>query len=98
MARTLQVDMYEKTFSHCPNCKTMEGVFRKWEAKTDSDVSFRKLSIEETPEIIQESKAQAAPIFAIYDADTEEISYVSGLNPDALIDYLEGDDALWGED
>lgn len=98
MTRTLQVDMYEKTFTHCPNCNTMEGAFLEWQAKTDFNVSFRKLSLEENPEIIQESRAQAAPIFAIYDVDTEEISYVAGLNPDVLIDYLEGDDALWGEE
>lgn len=91
--RNIEVEIYSKK-THCPNCKLMRGHFDEWLADREDgiNVDVDELFIEDNPEIVEESGARSAPIYAI----TEEgvVTYVGGPQPDVLIDILNGVD-IW---
>lgn len=92
--RQLDVEIYEKR-GHCPNCLTMRSEFDKWSSGSDDEVEVTIGFIEAHPEIVAESEALAAPIYKITDLNTEEVNFVSGLQPDVLVDTLDGKLDLW---
>lgn len=91
--RNIEVEIYSKK-THCPNCKMMRGHFDEWQANREDgiNVDVEELFIEDNPEIIAESGARSAPIYAITEDDVT--TYVGGPQPDVLVDLLNGVD-IW---
>ena len=89
------VDFYEKTLSYCPSCISMKSTLRQWEEEhPDEALSINFLSAEEhVDEIRQHGKS--APIVRVKRGRDE--SWVSGNNPDAFVDMLNGDSSLWDD-
>ena len=71
----------------------MKDVFDKWLEETDKTVDVYELSALEHVEKLRSEGHLAAPVYYIeYDG---EVRSVSGLQPDHLVDILNGDESLW---
>lgn len=92
--RNIEVEIYEKQ-GHCPNCKLMRGHFEEWVADREDgiNVDVDELFIEDNPGIVEESGARSAPIYKVTEGDV--ITYISGPQPDVLIDHLKGEVDIW---
>lgn len=72
----------------------MSNVFDQWLEETDKTVDVRELSALEHAELLKSEGHLAAPVYFVeYDGETHS---VSGLQPDLLVDILNGDDSIWG--
>lgn len=91
----VEVDIYNKTYGHCSNCREMTRVFTEWASQTDDKVTSFTFSAEEHSESLKDLGAQAAPVYIVKRGKNTTV--VSGLNPDILVDALEGRDDLWDD-
>lgn len=91
----IKVDFYQKQ-GHCPQCLNMDRAIRSWVADTTEWCQVSHYFIEDHPEIVQKAHASSAPVVRIVRDDKEQ--FVSGNNPDILIDMLNGQDTLWDFD
>ena len=78
----------------CPSCVAMRKAFNQWLEETDRTVDVHELSAIEHAELLKSEGHLAAPVYFVeYDGDVHS---VSGLQPDLLVDTLNGDDSVWG--
>ena len=85
------VEIYEKP--RCPNCVQMRRVFDEWLEK-NPNTSFDVLSAVDNKVYLAERGVMSAPCYRIISTTGDE-QFISGLNPDMLMDALNGDDELW---
>lgn len=85
------IEIYEKP--RCPNCIQMRRVFDKWLEK-NPDANFGELSAKDNKDYLAERGVMSAPCYRIISTTGDE-QFISGLNPDMLMDALNGDDELW---
>ena len=85
------VEIYEKP--RCPNCIKMRKVFDRWHDE-NPNVDFQVLSINENRDYMVERGVLSAPCFRIISTTGDE-QFISGDNPDMLMDALNGSDDLW---
>lgn len=72
----------------------MRKAFDQWLEGTDMTVDVHELSAVEHAELLKSEGHLAAPVYFVeYDG---EVHSVSGLQPDLLVDILNGDDSIWG--
>lgn len=91
----VEVDIYNKTYSHCSNCVAMSEVFTDWVTDTSDRVKTFTLSAEDHAEELKDLGARSAPVYVVKrDGNT---TVVSGNNPDILVDALNGDDGIWDD-
>ena len=87
-----RVTIYSKP--RCPSCVAMRKAFDQWLEETDETVDVHELSAIEHAELLKSEGHLAAPVYFVeYDGDVHS---VSGLQPDLLVDTLNGDDSIWG--
>ena len=86
------VEVYSKP--NCKNCDTMADHFSAWLAENEGVADVKNRGAEDNIELLMDNDVFAAPAYRIIRGDEEE--WVSGLNPDLLIDKLNGDDGVWG--
>lgn len=91
----VEVDIYNKTQSHCSNCKVMGEVFEKWASQTTDKVTSFTMSAESNRDKLIELGAQSAPVYVVKRGSSTTV--ISGLNPDILVDALDGRDGLWDD-
>lgn len=92
----IDVTVYEKTRSHCPQCDDMRKHFEHWLNDDDNvhhDVTRVVLSAEDNRDALIELGAMSAPVYVIERDGNQNV--VSGNNPDVMIDALNGVDSIW---
>lgn len=98
MKNSITVNFYKKTYTHCPACEAMEKTLTRWiEENEEVDVTVFTLSLEDNADKISTKfpDAKQAPIVEV--ERPGERTWVSGNNPDILVDLLNGDQDIWDE-
>ena len=72
----------------------MRKAFDQWLEETDKTVDVHELSAIEHAELLKSEGHLAAPVY--YVEREGEVHSVSGLQPDLLVDTLNGYDSIWG--
>lgn len=72
----------------------MRKAFDQWLEETDETVDVQELSAIESAELLKSGGHLAAPVYFVERGG--EVHSVSGLQPDLLVDILNGDDSIWG--
>lgn len=85
------IEIYEKP--RCPNCIKMRKVFDKWVEK-NPDAKFEAFSAIENKSFLAENGVMSAPCYRIVSTTGDE-QFISGDNPDMLMDALNGSDDIW---
>lgn len=92
MARQkVSVTIYEKP--SCSACRVMRDAFNNWLCDTNDRVSIAERSAIEEVDFLIADGHLSAPVYYI-ERDGESHS-VSGMQPDLLVDLLQGDDSIW---
>lgn len=95
----IEIEFYEKTRSHCPNCMYMKAALRRWIEQNGGkdDVKVFSLSLEDNRDkvIAENPDAKAAPAVKI--TRGKDVNWVTGNNPDIMVDYLNGDSDIWDD-
>ena len=71
----------------------MRKAFDQWLEETDQTVDVHELSAIEHAELLKSEGHMAAPVYFVERGG--EVHSVSGLQPDLLVDTLNGDDSIW---
>lgn len=72
----------------------MRKAFDQWLEETNKTVDVQELSAIESAELLRSGGHLAAPVYFV--ERDGEVHSVSGLQPDLLVDILNGDDSIWG--
>ena len=88
----MRVTIYSKP--RCPSCVAMRKAFDQWLEETNKTVDVQELSAIEHAEMLKGEGHMAAPVYFVEHGG--EVHSVSGLQPDLLVDILNGDDSIWG--
>ena len=95
----IEIEFYEKTYSHCTQCENMKAALMEWieQNKGKDQITLFSLSAEDNIDHIQKEApdAQSAPVVKVIRGTVEQ--WVSGNNPDILIDVLEGRTSIWDD-
>ena len=102
MSDTITVTFYKKTYSHCSSCDAMATVLQRWiDNHPEAKIKVFTLSVEDNMDQVRTDfpNAQQAPIVVVdrVNDDINERTWVSGNNPDILVDMLNGDQDIWDE-
>lgn len=92
----IDVVFYEKTYSHCSQCKVMKNTLNQWIVQNpESDVTVITASAEDNLDRLTNAYGTglSAPIVEV--TRNGDLNTVIGLNPDILVDYLSGLDSVW---
>ena len=88
----MRVTIFSKP--RCGACTKMREAFDQWLEETDKTVDVHELSAIEHAELLKSEGHLAAPVYFV--EHEGESHSVSGLQPDLLVDTLNGDDSIWG--
>ena len=88
----MRVTIYSKP--RCGACTKMREAFDQWLEETDKTVDVHEFSAIENAELLRNGGHLAAPVY--YVEREGEVHSVSGLQPDLLVDTLNGYDSIWG--
>lgn len=72
----------------------MWKAFEQWLEETDKTVDVHERSAIDNAEFLKSEGHLAAPVYFVEYGG--EVHSVSGLQPDLLVDTLNGDDSIWG--
>lgn len=74
----------------CGPCKTMAPIVKEMEEKYGDNLEFRKVDIDEDPELAEKYRIDAVPTFVILSTTGEEIDRIVG-----ALDAERMDETLW---
>lgn len=74
----------------CGPCKTMTPIMEEMEKKYSENMEFKKIDIDEEPELAEKYRIKAVPTFVILSPTGEEIDRVEG-----ALDEEKMDETLW---
>lgn len=90
-AQTIKINIYSKP--RCSQCVVMRDTLESWVKDTGKSVDVLELSAIEYIDYLTDQGHMSAPVYEI--ERNGEMSYVSGLQPDVLVDILDGNESIW---